>query len=174
MLVASVLEAAVGADGRAEGHDGGAADFLQAFGEDGVGINVGQDGKTFLNENFRGFEGFNGVGEQVAGVGMYFQFDPFGETGGDGEAGEADGFPGVHGAAGVGEEEVFLGIDKFEDVGKGIALAGEVGAAQGDGDHFGAAGGQGVAHGFGRGKFARAQDEAGTKLAAGNHQRLMQ
>ena len=65
---------------------------------------------------------------------MDLELDPLGQAGGGGEAGEAHGFLGVHRAAGVGQEQVFLRIDEFEDVGEGIVFAGQVRAAQGDGD----------------------------------------
>ena len=52
------LDPAVGADGRAEGHDGGAARILQAQGEHGVGIDVGEDGEALLHEDLGSGEGF--------------------------------------------------------------------------------------------------------------------
>lgn len=68
---------------------------------------------------------------------MDFEFDPVGHACGDGEASESDGFLCIHGAAGVGEQEDVRG-DEVEDVGEGIALAGEIGATEGNGDDFGA------------------------------------
>ncbi len=153
-------DAFVRADGCAEGHDGGAADILEAFGEDGVGVDVGEDGEAFLDEDFGGFEGFDGVGEEVGGIGVDFEFYPFREAGGVGESGEADGFLGVHGAAGVGEEEIFIGIDEVEDVGKGIVFSGEVGAAEGDGYDLGSGGFEGVFHGLVGREFSGSEEEA--------------
>ena len=160
-------DALMGADGGAEGHDGGCADVLEAAGEDGVGVDIWEDDETFVDEDFGGFEGFDGIWQEVAGVGMDFEFDPVGHAGGDGESGEADGFFGVHGAAGVGEEED-VGGDEVEYVGEGIALAGEIGATEGDGDDFGAGGDDGVAHEFTGGEFSGAEHESGLEGAAGD------
>ncbi len=164
------VEAAVAADGRAEWHDGGDADILEALSENGVGVDVGEDDEIFFDEDFGGFEGFNRVGEEVIRVGVDFEFYPIGEAGGPGEAGEADGFFGVHGAGGVGEDEVAFGFEKFEDVGERVFLAGEVGAFEGDGDEAGLGGGEGVAHGFVAGEFSGADEEAGVEGAAGDDQ----
>ena len=158
--LAARFEAPVGTNGGAEGHDGGRADFLKAFGKDGVGIDVGEDGEAFLDEDFSGGKRFNGVGKEIAGIGMDFEFDPFGQSGGGGEAGEANGFPGVHGAAGVGEDKVFFRVDEVEDVGVGVVLAGEVGAAEGDGDDFGAAGFEALGHGLVGGELAGADEKS--------------
>ena len=103
---------------------------------------------------------------------MDFELHPFGQAGGGGEAREADGLLGVHRAAGVGQQQIFFRVNEFQDVGERIALAAQIGAAQGDGDQFRAAGGQRVAHGFRRREFARAQDEARPERPSGNDQRL--
>ena len=103
---------------------------------------------------------------------MNFEFHPFGQTRGGGQAREADGFLGVHGAAGVGQEEVTLGVDEFENVREGILLSAQVGAAQGDGDQFRAAGGQGVAHRLGGSEFARPDQQAGAEFTSGDNQRV--
>ena len=158
--LATGFETAIRADGRAEGHDGGGADFLEALGEDRVGIDVGEDGEAFLDEDFSGGKRFDGVGEEVAGVGMDFEFDPFGQSGSGGEAGEADGFTSVHGAAGVGEDEIFFLVDEVEDVGVGIVFASEVRAAEGDGDDFGAAGFKTLGHGLIGRELAGADEES--------------
>ena len=81
---------------------------------------------------------------------MDFELYPLRQTGGDGKAREADGFLRVHRAAGVGQEQIFFRINEFEDVRKRIFLAAQIRAAQGDGDHFRAAGGERIAHGFRR------------------------
>ena len=154
------LEALVRPDGGAKGHDGGGADFLEALGEDGVGVDVGKDGEALADEAFGGGQGFDGVGKQVSGVGVDFELDPLGEARGGGEAREADGLVGVHGAAGVGQDQVSGRVDELEDVGEGIACAGEVGAAEGDGDDLGAACVEGVAHGLGGWKLAGAEEQA--------------
>ena len=91
---------------------------------------------------------------------MDFEFHPFRQTGGGGEARQPDGFLGVHRAAGVGQQQIFFRVNEFQDVRERVVLAAQIGAAQGDGDHFRAAGVERVAHGFGRRKLARAQDQA--------------
>jgi hypothetical protein len=99
---------------------------LQAFGEDGIGVDVGKNDEAFLDQRFGGGKGFDGIRQEIARVGMDFELDPIGQSGGLGQVRQADGFGGVHGAAGVGEEEIFFGIHEIEDVGEGIALAGEI------------------------------------------------
>lgn len=110
-------------DGGAERHDRGATAFLEALGEDGIGVDVGEDREAFLDEDFSSFESFDGIGKEVGGIGMDLEFDPFREAGGMGEPGESDGFFGVHGSAGVCKQEVFLGIDKIEDIGEGVVFS---------------------------------------------------
>ena len=101
---------------------------------------------------------------------MDFQLHPFGQAGGGGKAGEPDGLFGIHRAAGVGQQQEFFWVNELQNVRERVAPAAQIGAAQGDGDHFRAAGIQRVAHGFGRGKFPRAQDEPRTKFTSGNGQ----
>ena len=161
-------EAAVRADGRAERHDGGGADFLEAFGEDGIGVDVREDGESFFDKDFSGLECFDGIGKEVGGIRVDFEFHPLRQACGGGEAGEADGLFGIHGPAGVREEEVFFRVDEFEDVRVGIALAGEIGAAEGHGDDPGAAGGEGIPHGFIGRKLTGAEEETGVEIAAGD------
>ena len=103
---------------------------------------------------------------------MDLEFHPFRQTRRSGEAGEADGLLGIHRATGVGKDQVPFGIDELEDVGKGILLPGEIGTAQGDGHHFGARLGKGIAHGFRGRKFARAQEKARLKGATGDDERF--
>ena len=54
-----------------------------------------------------------------------------------------------------------------------IALATQIGAAQGDGDHFRAAGVKGVAHRFRRREFSRAHDEPRPESPPGDGQWLI-
>ena len=63
----------------AERHDRMNSDILQAFRKHGVRIDVGQDNESFFDEDFRRFESFNGVGQQMNRVRMDFQFDPLEE-----------------------------------------------------------------------------------------------
>jgi len=103
---------------------------------------------------------------------MDFKFHPFRQTGGGGEAREANGFLGIQRTAGVGQQQKFFWINEFQDVGERIALAGQIGAAEGDGDHFRAAGGKSVAHGFRRRKFSGAHDEPRPENPPGDDQWL--
>ena len=141
------LEAPVAADGRTQGHDGGCADILQATSQDGVGIDIGEHGEAFLHEDLRGGKGFDGIGQEVVGVGVDLQFDPHWQTGCGGEPCQAHGLVCVHCAAGVREDEVFLGIDEIENVREGILFSTEIGAAERDCDDLASARIKGVAHG---------------------------
>ena len=69
---------------------------------------------------------------------------------------EPDGFLGTHRAAGVGQQQKFFRVNEFKDVGERVFLPAQIGAAQGYGHEFRAAGFEGIAHRFGRGKFSRA------------------
>ena len=91
---------------------------------------------------------------------MNFQLHPFGQPGGDRQTRQAHGFLGIHRAAGIGQQQIFFGINKFENVGEGIPFAGQIRAAQRDRDHFRPAGFQGIAHGLGRREFSCAQNQA--------------
>jgi SAM-dependent methyltransferase len=137
----------------------GGPGILEAFGQDGVGIDVREDGETFGGEDFGGAQCFNRVGQQILRVGVDLQFDPLGQSGRGGEAGEADRFLRVHGAARVGEKEVLFRIDEIKNVGERIAGAAQVGPAQCDGDDLRAAGLERVAHELVRGKLACAEEE---------------
>lgn len=156
-------KAFVGTDGCSEGHDCGAADFLEAFGKDRVCIDVGEDCEAFFHEGFSCFECFDGIRQQVGRIRVDLEFDPLREAGGVGEFRESDGFFGVHCAAGVCEEEVFLGIDEVEDVGEGVMFCIEVCAAQCDCDDFRFGGEQCCAHGFVGREFSGAEEEAGVE-----------
>ena len=63
----------------AERHDRMNSDILQTLCEHRVRIDVGQDNESFFDEDFRRFERFNGVGQQMNRVRMDFQFDPLEE-----------------------------------------------------------------------------------------------
>ena len=91
---------------------------------------------------------------------MDFELHPIRQAGGDGEARQADGFLGVHRAAGVGQRQIFLRVNGLQDVRERVLLPAQIGAAEGDGDQFRAAGGERVAHGFRRREFARAKNQA--------------
>ena len=82
-------DALVGADGGAQGHDGGGAHILQAAGQHGVCIDVGKDDEAFFDQDFSRLEGFNRVRKEVAGIWMDFQLHPVRQASGHGETGEA-------------------------------------------------------------------------------------
>jgi hypothetical protein len=94
---------------------------------------------------------------------MDFELHPLGQSGGDGEAARRTASSAFIAPLVLGSRRYFLRVNEFEDVGEGILLAGQIGAAQGDGDDFRAAGGEGVAHGFRGGEFAGAENQAGRK-----------
>lgn len=75
------LETAVGADGRSQGHDRGGSGFLKSFGQNGIGIDIGEHHETFLHQLLGGLEGFDGIGKEVARIGMDLEFDPLGKAG---------------------------------------------------------------------------------------------
>ena len=165
-------DAAVRANRGTQRHHSRRADFLQALGEHRIGIDVGKDGETLLNQSLGSLQGFDGVGQEIGGIGVDLELHPLGKSGGLGEARESHRLLGVHGTTGVGEDEVFLRVDELEDVGVGIALATEVGTAQGHGHHLGATGLERIAHGFIGRELAGTDKEAGIKGASGDDQWL--
>ena len=162
------LEASVAADGRTERHHGRGADILQAAGENRVGVDVGKNNEALLHEDFGGGEGFDGIGQEVVGVGVDLEFHPFRKPGRGGEAGEADGLVGIHCATGVRQKEVFFGIDEIEDVRERVFFSREVGAAEGDCNYLASARREGVAHDFVRGELSGSEKEARGKGAPGD------
>ena len=52
-------------------------EIFQTLGKNGVGLDIGQDDKTFLNQDLGGLQGFHRVGEQILRVGSDFQLDPW-------------------------------------------------------------------------------------------------
>ena len=68
----------VAADRRAQRHHGGGTDFLETLGENGIGVDVGQDDKAFFYELFRREKGFNRVWQEVVGIRMNLELDPLG------------------------------------------------------------------------------------------------
>ncbi len=90
---------------------------------------------------------------------MNLELHPLGQPRRRGQARQAHRFGGIHRAAGIGQEEIFLGIDEIEDIGVGIVLAGEIGAAQGHRDDLRAAGLEALGHRLVGGKLARAHEQ---------------
>ena len=166
------FESAIAPDGRTERHDRGRTGVFETLGQNGIGVDVGKHGETFGGEDLRGAESFDRIGQEILRVGVDFEFHPLGQSGGRREPGETHCFVRVHRAARVGEEEIFFRIDEIEDVGERIIAAAEIGAPQGHGDNFRAAGGQRIAHEFIRGELAGAEKEARFEGAPGDDQRL--
>ena len=166
------LEAAIAPDRRAEGHDGRRAGFLKPLGQHGVGIDVGKDGESLRGEDLGRLERLDRIGKKIAGIGMDLEFHPLGESGGDGETGQADGLLGGVGSAGVGEEEILLRIDEFENVGEGILATAQIGSTKGDRDDLGATRRKGLAHHLPGRKFPGTQEEPGGEFPSGDGQRL--
>lgn len=131
-------QAAVGADGRAQGHDGGGTGIRAGAGHIEVGVDVGQHGEAFLGQDLGGLGGLVAVGQQVAGIGDDFDLDPVAATGGAGQTGQAHGLFGGAGAGGVGQQ-THVGGDVAHD-----ALLAFFHAAHGHGDHLRAAAGADV------------------------------
>ena len=159
--VVRVADAGAGADRRAERHHGGAADLLEAAGEDRVVVGVGEDGEAVGDELLGGVDELDRVGEEGAVVADHLELDPVGLEGLAGELGGADGVAGGVAAGGVGEDEEAEAVDHVED----RAAGGGVDAAQGDGDDLGAGGGQRLFHLLERAEAAGAGDQARGPLA---------
>ena len=70
------FESAITPDGRAQRHDRGRTGVFEAFGQNGIGVDVGEHGESFGGENFRGAECFDRIGQEVLRVGMDLEFDP--------------------------------------------------------------------------------------------------
>ena len=110
----------VGADRRSKRHDRRRAGFLKMFGQDRVGVDVGQNDKTFFDQDFCGLEGFDRIRQQVIGVRRDFEFDPGFATCCTGNPGQANRFLGIARATGVGQQQVAFGVDMFEHAVLGI------------------------------------------------------
>ena len=98
---------------------------------------------------------------------MTSSLDPVGEADLAAKARGANGFVGGVAAGGVGQQKIFLGIDVVE---QRFLAAVEVDAADGDGDHLGAAGFEGARSFLEGFVFSRADDQAGAERAAGNEE----
>ena len=121
--------------------------------------------KPSLDQHARGFERGLHVGVKRGLVADHFEFDPVGKADFAAQARGADGFVGGVAAGGVGQQEIFLGIDVVE---QRFLAAVEVDAADGDGDHLGAAGLEGARSFLEGFVFSRANDQAGAERTAGD------
>ena len=69
-----------------------------------VGLAIRENDETQLHQFFRSLEGLHGVGEQIAGVGMDFEFQPVGAEGFAGHLCGKHRFFGIAHSAGVGQK----------------------------------------------------------------------
>src|SRR5690349_2254621 len=134
--VSRVLNAHSGTDRSAKRHHGGGAGIDQLAGVDQIVVSVRQYDEAFLDQNAGGFEQSFIVWEQRLLIADHFELDPVGEADFAGEAGGADRFVGGVAAGGVGQDEHFRTIDVIDQ--GFFGFVGEIDAADGDGDHFGA------------------------------------
>jgi len=56
-------------------HHGGGANILETLGQNRVGVDIGQDGKSFPNECLRGSQSLDWVWKEVARIGMDLELD---------------------------------------------------------------------------------------------------
>ena len=102
--VVGVQQALAGADRRAERHHRGAADVLEAAGEDRVVVGVGEDGEALVDELLGGLEQRGRVGQQRVLVADHLELDPVGLERLAGELGGQHRVAGGEAAGGVGEQ----------------------------------------------------------------------
>ena len=114
------FQAAIGANRRTQGHHRRRAGVLQSLGKHGVRVDVGQHDEAFAHQDFRRGQRFDRVRQQIARIGVDFQLDPFGQSGGGGQVRQADGFGGVAGSAGIGQKQITFRINVLEDIGERI------------------------------------------------------
>src|SRR5690606_32119421 len=164
--VVGVANAQAGADGRGQWHDGGAAGLFEAAGQDRVVVGVGQDGEALADEGLGGVEELDRVGQQGVLVADDLEFDPVGAERLAGQAGGADGLFGGAAPGGVGQDADAAAFDDVQDRAPGAG----VDASEGDGDQFGARGGDGVGELGVVGGAAGAEDEPGAEVPAGDRE----
>src|SRR5207244_7843319 len=99
------------------------------------GVDVREHGEAVSDEDIGRLQRLDRVGQQVPGVGGDLELDPLGQARGPGQTGQPYRLLGVVRPAGVGQQQDAVTRDGVEDV----LLGGGVDAAQGDGDHRGAA-----------------------------------
>ncbi len=102
--------------------------------------------KPSFTSTLGGFQRLDRVGQEVVRVGVNLEFHPLRQSGGGGEAGETDRLLGGVGPARIGQEQVTLRVDEFQDIGEGVVFARQIGAPEGDRHDLTSAGVEGVAH----------------------------
>ncbi len=114
----------VGADGRAERHHGGAAHLFEPLAEHGIGAAVGQHHKALFHQLLGGFQRLDGVGQQIARVGVDLQLQPVRPQRLTGKMGGKHRLGGSLGTGGVGQQldpelqqgaqDIVMGLARFE------------------------------------------------------------
>ena len=155
------VDALAGADGGAEGHDRCAANLLKLIGEDGVGVDVGEDDESVIDKLLGGLEGLGGIGKEIFRVRYDLQLDPVGAGDGASELGDEEGLFHSLAASGVGQNVVDIPVQVIED-GLFVGVV-QVQAADGDGNHLGAGGIHGLDHVVHSAVFAGAEDKPGAE-----------
>lgn len=131
-----VLNSKSGTDRGGERHDRGSAGIDQPLCRDQVVIGVRENDEAFFGQDPRGFDEAENVREQGLFIANDFELHPFGEADLAAEAGGPDGI--VDGIAGgsIGQEKVLRAVDVIEH--RLLGFVGQIDAADGDGDDFGA------------------------------------
>ncbi len=101
--VVGVADTQATPDGRPQGHDGGAADLLQAEGQYGVVGRVGQDDEPVVDQLLGGGQELDRVGKKGAIVADHLQLHPVGGEGLAGQLGRQHGLAGGEAPGGVGQ-----------------------------------------------------------------------
>ncbi len=125
--------------------------------DDRIVRRVGKDGKTFFHEDARGFDGGGDIGVERLLVADDLDLDPVAQADLASEARGSDGVVGGVAAGGVRQQEVLFGVDEIE---QRFLRAVEVHATNGDGDHFGSGGREGLTSLFSRLVLSGTDDEA--------------
>ena len=160
------LQSLVRTDGGSQRHHRSGSGFFQTLAEGRVGLAVGQYHETEFHEFFRSLQGLGRVGQQVARVGMDFQFQPVGAEGFAGHlCGEHGFFCGTH-AGGVRKELDMRVDDMFQHV---VFLVLKLDAFHGDGHHLGAGSENGFFHDLVGVEFSCSQEQAGVEFFSRNH-----
>ena len=143
------------------------------LGEEGIGIDVGEHREALFDQLFGGFEGADGVRQQMSAVwnhlqlheGVVFLAGQLGQL--PAQPGHPDGFFGGGTAGCVGQHPDPLPVDGFQEAFMARCLA--LHPAHGHGDDLAATGGQAGLHAGEAGVFPRASHQSTLKAAAPNH-----
>ena len=162
--------ALVRTDPGSERHHGRAPHLLQPFGQDGVGVDVRENGETLLDKGFSRPKGLHRVGQQVARLRGDLQLYPGGQPCGSGKPGQPDRFLGVDCPARVGKQEISVGVDELEYVRPSRRF--QVDPAKRDGDHLRSRGLERATHDLEGAELPRADDEPGRERPPGDRQEI--